>query len=325
VTAPLLAVRDLCVSLRGDSAAPVVDDLSFEVARGEKLAIVGESGCGKSVTSLAIMRLLPPGLAQTGGAVLFEGQDLALLDGRSMRAVRGGRIGMVFQEPMTSLNPSMRVGEQIAEVLRVHDGASRAVAWRRAVELLDHVRIADPARVAGDYPHALSGGQRQRVVIAAAIACRPALLIADEPTTALDVTIQAQVMDLLSGLQRALGSAVVLITHNLGLVAQVADRVMVMYAGRKVEEATVATLFTSPRHPYTQGLLGATPNPGQPRGPGPVLRAIPGLVPSVQTRTAGCAFAPRCPQAEPNCLVAAPALTATPAGGLVACHVAARA
>ncbi len=321
MSAALLEVEGLAVALRDKAGTPVLHDLGFTVRRGETLALVGESGCGKSVTSLAIMRLLPPALRQCAGAIRLEGQDLGQLSQRAMRALRGGRIGMIFQEPMTSLNPSLRIGEQIAEVLHAHASLSRAAAQRGAIELLDRVRIPEPARVAADYPHRLSGGQRQRVVIAAAIACRPALIIADEPTTALDVTIQAEVMDLLAGLQREIGSAVLLITHNLGLVAQVADRVMVMYAGRKVEEAPVAALFATPRHPYTQGLLTATPNPGRPRGSGPVLHEIPGLVPSIHDQPQGCAFAPRCDAALSHCRNARPALAATGPDAAAACFV----
>ncbi len=312
----LLEVDGLRVAVNG--GAVVLDDLSFSVARGETLAIVGESGCGKSVTSLAIMRLLPPALRLTGGAIRFDGADLATVSPTRMRDLRGRRIGMIFQEPMTSLNPGLRVGEQIAEVLRIHEGLSRAAAWRRAVELLDHVRIPDPARRAMEYPHRLSGGQRQRVVIAAAIACRPDLIIADEPTTALDVTVQAQVLELLKSLQREIGSAVILITHNLGVVAQTADRVMVMYAGRKVEEGAVAAIFDDPRHPYTSGLLRATPDPTRPRPARGVLHEIPGMVPRLGARASGCAFRPRCARAVPRCAEGVPPLLATNSG-LAAC------
>ncbi len=317
---PLLDVRELCVALHGPSGTPIVQDLSFQIRRGEKLAIVGESGCGKSVTSLAIMGLLPPALRQSGGSIRFDGQDLAQLPPRLMRALRGARIAMIFQEPMSSLNPSLTVGVQITEMLHAHGAISRAAARRRAVELLDQVRIPEPARVAGDYPHRLSGGQRQRVVIAIAIALGPDLIIADEPTTALDVTTQAQIMDLLGSLQRGLGSAVLLITHNLGLVAQVADRMMVMYAGRKVEEATTHSVFATQYHPYTRGLLAATPDPRREAAPGPVLHEIPGLVPSIHDRQPGCAFAPRCDRARDVCRISRPALSPTPSG-LAACFV----
>ena len=317
---PLLDVQNLRVVLRGRAATPVLHGLSFALMPGETLAVVGESGCGKSATALAIMRLLPPPLRTMSGRVLFEGQDLLRLPPRAMRRVRGGRIGMVFQEPMTSLNPAIPVGAQVAEILRAH-GVSAAAARRRAVELLDLVRIPEPHFLARAHPHRLSGGQRQRVVIATAIACRPALLIADEPTTALDVTTQHEIMELLSSLRTEMGSAVLLVTHNLGLVAQFADRVMVMYAGRKVEEAGTAALFRDPRHPYTSGLLLATPDPARPRPPGGlVLRDIPGTVPPLSAMPPGCAFAPRCGRAVPRCGTEHPALASTP-GGLAACFV----
>jgi len=317
----LLEVRDLDVVLRGARATPVVRKLSFEIRRGERLAVVGESGCGKSVTSLAIMNLLPPALSVTGGSLRFDGTELTALDARAMRDIRGRRIAMVFQEPMTSLNPSMTIGHQIIEIIRAHEPVSKAAARQRAIELLEQVRLPDPHRMVDEYPHRLSGGQRQRVVIAIAIACRPDLIIADEPTTALDVTIQAQIMTLLTSLQRDLGMAIMLITHNLGLVAQVADRVMVMYAGRKVEEAAVGDLFDQPRHPYTRGLLAATPRPGR-RFPDKVLQEIPGLVPSIYDLPPGCAFAPRCDLATERCSAGEPRLRSLGPGREIACVLA---
>ena len=237
-----------------------VDDVSFSVRRGETLAIVGESGCGKSVTALSIMRLVPdpPGRI-VGGSVKLEGTDLLGLDEAQMRQVRGNRISMIFQEPMTSLNPVMRIGDQITEAVRLHRAMTRQQAWEQAVEMLRLVRIPEPARRALEYPHQLSGGMRQRAMIAMALACRPALLIADEPTTALDVTIQAQILALVLDLQQELGMGLILITHDLGVVAQTAQRVIVMYAGRKVEEADVEILFADPRHPYTRGLMASIP------------------------------------------------------------------
>lgn len=325
--APVLSVQDLRVVLRDAGATPVLHGLSFDVRRGETLAMVGESGCGKSVTALAVMGLLPPPLRRAAGRIVLDGRDLTGLSPRAMRAVRGGRIGMVFQEPMTSLNPSLTVGAQIVEVLREHRPLSRRAAWARAVELLDQVRMPEPARAARSYPHRLSGGQRQRVVIAAAIACGPDVIIADEPTTALDVTVQAQVLDLLGTLGRELGCALLLITHNLGVVAQVADRVMVLYAGREVERAAVHPLFAAPCHPYTRGLMAATPNPPRRAAPraacGPVLREIPGLVPALTEGGRGCAFEPRCDRRQDVCGDAQPMLGPAPSGGLAACFVAA--
>jgi peptide/nickel transport system ATP-binding protein len=280
-----------------------VDDVSFTVKRGETLAIVGESGCGKSVTALSLMRLVPdpPGRI-VGGSVSLEGTDLLALDEAQMRAVRGNRISMIFQEPMTSLNPVMRIGDQIVEAVRLHRAMSAREAQDVAVEMLRLVRIPEPARRAREYPHQLSGGMRQRAMIAMALACRPALLIADEPTTALDVTIQAQILALILDLQKELGTGLVLITHDLGVVAQTAQRVIVMYAGRKVEEASVEVLFASPKHPYTRGLMAsipAVPAPGvaaQAR-----LNEIPGTVPSLVRLPKGCAFAPRCKLAIKRC------------------------
>src|SRR5438445_5216265 len=272
------------------------DDVSFSVRRGETLAIVGESGCGKSVTALSVMRLVPnpPGKI-VGGSIVLEGTDLLGLDDTEMREIRGNRISMIFQEPMTSLNPVMRIGDQITEAVRLHRPMTRKQAWTQAVEMLRLVRIPVPERRALEYPHQLSGGMRQRAMIAMALACRPALLIADEPTTALDVTIQAQILALVLDLQKELGMGLILITHDLGVVAQTAQRVIVMYAGKKVEEADVETLFADPRHPYTRGLMASIPAVPSLRGKADArLAEIPGTVPSLTRLPKGCAFAPRC-------------------------------
>jgi peptide/nickel transport system ATP-binding protein len=280
-----------------------VDDVSFHVRRGETLAIVGESGCGKSVSALSIMRLVPnpPGKI-VGGTVTLEGKDLLALDEEQMRGIRGNRMSMIFQEPMTSLNPVIRIGDQITEAIRLHQNKTAKEAWTRAVEMLRLVRIPEPERRAREYPHQLSGGMRQRAMIAMALACRPALLIADEPTTALDVTIQAQILALIVDLQKELGTGLILITHDLGVVAQTAQRVIVMYAGRKVEEASVDDLFADPRHPYTRGLMASMPAVIALGGKTDVrLNEIPGMVPSLTNLPEGCAFAPRCPLAIERC------------------------
>ena len=286
-----------------------VDDVSFSVRRGETLAIVGESGCGKSVTALSVMRLVPdpPGRI-IGGQILLEGTDLLSLDEAAMRAVRGNRISMIFQEPMTSLNPVMRIGDQIIEAVRLHQNVTYKEAWKQAVDMLRLVRIPEPERRAVEYPHQLSGGMRQRAMIAMALACRPALLIADEPTTALDVTIQAQILALIVDLQQKLGTGLVLITHDLGVVAQTAQRVIVMYAGRKVEEATVEALFENPRHPYTRGLMASMPAVIGLGAKDARLTEIPGMVPSLTNLPPGCAFAPRCTMAIDRCRVEYPPL-----------------
>jgi peptide/nickel transport system ATP-binding protein len=298
-----------------------VDDVSFTVGRGETLAIVGESGCGKSVTALSIMRLVPdpPGRI-VGGSVVLEGTDLLGLDEAEMRAIRGNRISMIFQEPMTSLNPVMRIGDQITEAVCLHRKMSRKEASKQAVEMLRLVRIPEPERRAIEYPHQLSGGMRQRAMIAMALACRPALLIADEPTTALDVTIQAQILALVLELQKELGMGLILITHDLGVVAQTAQRVIVMYAGKKVEEADVETLFTQPRHPYTRGLMASIPTVPLPGAKTDArLVEIPGMVPSLTNLPAGCAFAPRCALAIARCREEYPPLQAFGANHLAAC------
>ena len=283
-----------------------VDDLSFEVKRGETLAVVGESGCGKSMTALSIMRLVPspPGNI-AGGSILLNGRDLLRLNEGEMRAVRGNEISMIFQEPMTSLNPVLTIGAQIAEAIKLHRDVSRSAAMDAAVEMLDLVKIPEPRQRAREYPHQLSGGMRQRAMIAMALACRPKVLIADEPTTALDVTIQAQILELIAELQRKLGTAVILITHDLGIVAETAQRVIVMYAGRKVEEAQVEELFARPLHPYTHGLMASIPRLtsiyNETNGVAPRLREIPGMVPGLANLPVGCAFAPRCAFAEDKC------------------------
>jgi peptide/nickel transport system ATP-binding protein len=283
-----------------------VDDLSLSVCRRETLAIVGESGCGKSMTALSIMRLVPdpPGRI-VGGRILLEGKDLVRLNEREMRDIRGNRISMIFQEPMTSLNPVLTIGRQIGEALRLHQNLSKRDAAEKAAEMLRLVKIPEPAQRAREYPHQLSGGMRQRAMIAMALACNPRVLIADEPTTALDVTIQAQILDLILELQSEFGTAVILITHNLGVVAETAQRVVVMYAGRKVEEAYVEALFEEPLHPYTHGLLASIPRlaviSGRPANSGEQLKEIPGMVPALSNLPPGCTFAPRCAFADQRC------------------------
>ena len=303
-TSALLDVRGLkTYFFTRDGVVRAVDGVSFSVVRGETLAIVGESGCGKSVTSLSILRLIasPPGRT-VEGSVVFEGRDLLELSEAEMRKVRGDAISMIFQEPMTSLNPVLTIGRQIAEVLILHRGLSREDAMRSAVEMLRLVKIPEPERRVGEYPHQLSGGMRQRVMIAMALACEPRLLIADEPTTALDVTIQAQILDLMRELKTRTGAAIMLITHDLGVVAEMAQRVVVMYAGRKVEEGPVEALFANPRHPYTRGLLDSIPKLGAAsRGAGTRLTEIAGTVPSLSESIVGCAFAPRCAYATVRC------------------------
>jgi peptide/nickel transport system ATP-binding protein len=298
-----------------------VDDVSFYVKRGETLAIVGESGCGKSVSALSILRLVPnpPGRI-VGGEILLEGTDLLTLDEAEMRQIRGNRISMIFQEPMTSLNPVIRIGDQISEAVRLHRAMSSKEAWAKAIEMLRLVRIPEPARRAQEYPHQLSGGMRQRAMIAMAMACRPALLIADEPTTALDVTIQAQILALVLDLQKELGMGMILITHDLGVVAQTAQRVIVMYAGKKVEEADVDTLFENPLHPYTRGLMASIPGvPARLGAANERLNEIPGTVPSLTNLPVGCAFAPRCKLAIDKCRAEYPPLMDFGGAHLAAC------
>ena len=283
----------------GGDVARAVDGVSFDVGRGETVAVVGESGSGKSVTALSILRLIrPPGRIESGSSIVFEGRELLSLTDEEMRAVRGDRISMIFQEPMSALNPVLTVGEQIAEVVRVHSDAGRRKAWERAVEMLALTGIASPRERAKEYPHQLSGGMRQRVMIAMALALDPALLIADEPTTALDVTIQAQILELLAELQQQLGMAILLITHDLGVVAEVADRVVVMYGGEVVERAVVDQLFAVPQHPYTRGLMAAMPRLSERRER---LKTIPGIVPPSTAWPAGCRFRDRCSYAWSRC------------------------
>ncbi len=309
---PLLEVRGLTTTFRTeDGVARAVDDVSFALHPGETLGLVGESGCGKSVTAYSLLRLVPtpPGHIEPGSSVRFRGRDLLSLSDAEMRAVRGNDIAMIFQEPMTSLNPVFTVGEQIAEAVRVHRRAGRREAWDRAVEMLELVGIPAAVKRAHDHPHQFSGGQRQRVMIAMALCCDPDLLIADEPTTALDVTIQAQILDLLAELRDRLGMAMLMITHDLGVVAQVCDRVAVMYAGRIVETAPTPTLFASPLHPYTQGLLRAIPRIGRRV---PRLATIPGQVPRATAWPQGCRFHPRCAFAWELCTQEEPALADRP-------------
>ncbi|HWE20964.1 MAG TPA: ABC transporter ATP-binding protein [Hyphomicrobiaceae bacterium] len=337
--APLIEIDGLRTHFfTRDGVVRAVDGVSFSVAAGETLAVVGESGCGKSVTSLSIMRLVasPPGRI-VAGSIKFQGTDLLGLSEREMRAIRGNDISMIFQEPMTSLNPVLTIGRQITETLTLHQGLDRTSAEARAVEMLRLVGIPEPARRIRQYPHELSGGMRQRVMIAMALACSPKLLIADEPTTALDVTVQAQILDLMRQLKARTGTAIILITHSLGVVAEMAQRVVVMYGGRKVEEAAVEALFASPRHPYTQALLGSVPRLGaslagdghsggqsgshshgksETRGR---LAEIPGVVPSLREPIAGCIFASRCAHATAHCRAAYPPLEQKGAGHWVAC------
>ena len=320
----LLEVENLQVHFRTPVGVNrAVDGVSFQVNEGETLAIVGESGCGKSVTSMSLLRLIPEPPGKIGGAIRFNGRDLLALSEKEMRAIRGNDISMIFQEPMTSLNPVLTVGRQIGETLRLHQGLDAQAAEAKAVEMLTLVGIPAPARRVREYPHQLSGGMRQRVMIAIALACNPKLLIADEPTTALDVTIQAQILDLMRDLKQRVGAAIVLITHDLGVVAEVAERVMVMYAGRKVEEATVGELFARPRHPYTQGLLGAVPKLGSSlSGESTRLAEIPGQVPSLTKPITGCVFAGRCAIATDICRTYAPALELKAPRHMAACHYA---
>lgn len=315
----LLEVRDLETHFFGeDSVTRALSGISFQVKKGETLGIVGESGCGKSVTALSILRLLPKVSARTvGGEVRFQGRDLLELSDREMRKIRGDQIAMIFQEPMTSLNPVYTVGHQIAEAVQIHTKASRSVAMTKAEEMLRLVRIADPERRVNNYPHEMSGGMRQRAMIAMALACSPQLLIADEPTTALDVTIQAQILRLIVDLKERTGTAVMFITHDLGVVAETCQRVIVMYAGRIVEQAKVIDLFARPVHPYTQGLMRSVPDPR--RGRQRRLPEIPGIVPSLREPIVGCSFAPRCPFAIDICRDKTPALRDVGSSHAAAC------
>ncbi len=321
VAEPLLSVRNLVTEFRTDEGAlRAVDDVSFDLPAGGTLGVVGESGCGKSVTSLSILRLIQPPGRVASGQIVFEGRDLLGLPEREMRAVRGARIAMIFQEPMSSLNPVYSVGEQIIESVVLHQKRSRADAWARAVELLTLVGIPSPAERAHAFPHQLSGGMRQRVMIAMALACEPKLLIADEPTTALDVTIQAQILELLASLRQKLGMAVMLITHDLGVVAEFADEVVVMYAGRVVERASVRELFAKPLHPYTRGLLRSVPSYGD-NARAARLPTIPGVVPDLRRLPSGCRFRDRCDRAFDRCAAEEPALRERGDGRLARCHL----
>jgi len=314
----LLQVDDVHVEFKTRRGrAMVLNGVSFDVRAGETLCIVGESGCGKSMTALTVLGLVPqpPGRV-SGGRVLFQGEDLLAATPARLREVRGNRISMIFQEPMTSLNPVFTVGEQIAESLRLHAGLDRAAAHERAIEMLRQVGIPAPERRVDEYPHQLSGGMRQRVMIAMALACRPDILIADEPTTALDVTVQAQIFDLLRALQSERGTAIVLITHDMGAVAEMADRVMVMYAGRVIEQGRTAQVLAAPRHPYTQGLIACLPELGSSQQEArSELAEIAGVVPSLWELGTGCAFRARCPHARPRCAGELPPMVEVPDAG----------
>ena len=321
MTAPLLELDHLRTSFYTDTGiARAVDGVSFSVGAGETVGVVGESGCGKSVMALSILRLIrPPGRIEPGSAIRFEGHDLLALKEREMQQVRGNRIAMVFQEPMTALNPVFTIGDQIAEVARIHAGMSRRKAWEKAIEMLTLVGMPAPEQRASEYPHQHSGGMRQRVVIAMALVMNPALVIADEPTTALDVTIQAQILELLADLTRRLGTSILLITHDLGVVAENCARVIVMYAGEVVEEATTTALFAHAHHPYTEGLLGAMPRLG---GGAERLATIPGTVPPPTAWPDGCRFRDRCPYAWDRCATEHPPLYQIGGGHTSRCHLA---
>jgi peptide/nickel transport system ATP-binding protein len=318
---PLLDVRDLRVTFTTEDGPVIaVKDVSFTLERGEILALVGESGCGKSVTAMAVPRLLPDGDVTVEGTVTLDGVELTSLPEQRMQELRGKDVSVVFQEPMTSLNPAYTIGRQIGEVLQQHERLSRRQVRERTVELLSLVGMPDARRRADSFPHQLSGGMRQRVMIAIAVACNPKVLIADEPTTALDVTVQAGVLDVIRKLRDELGTAVVLITHDLGVVADVADRVVVMYAGRRVEQAPVAEVFARPQHPYTVGLLGALPGRARLVDGRRRLTEIPGLVPAPTSDPDECQFHPRCPRATDSCRDIRPLLEPKQAGHLAACH-----
>jgi peptide/nickel transport system ATP-binding protein len=325
----LLAVRDLQTHFfTRDGVVRAVDGVSFDLERGDTLGIVGESGCGKSVTALSILRLIAPETGRiVGGSIRFRGRELTTLSNEEMRELRGRDVAMIFQEPMTSLNPVLTIGTQIAESVVRHLRLPWRAARDRAREMLELVRIADPKQRLGEYPHQLSGGMRQRVMIAIALCCNPQVLIADEPTTALDVTIQAQILDLMLELKEKLGTAIILITHDLGVVAETCERVFVMYAGRMVEQAPASSLFAQPRHPYTRGLLRALPGvdgDDEPCGVRPRLAEIPGIVPALTQPIPGCAFVPRCSYAVERCHAFSPILTETATSHLVSCWESAR-
>ena len=310
----VLKIKDLNMGFKTDYGyLPIIHDINYEIYSGETLGVVGESGCGKSVTSLCIMRLLNGGVVK--GEIELDGQNLLALSEKKMQAIRGNQIAMIFQEPMTSLNPVFTVGYQLTEALRRHQGMNKKEAWARAIEMLHLVRIAEPDQRMKEYPYQLSGGMRQRVMIAMALACRPRLLIADEPTTALDVTIQAQVLDLMRGLQKELGTSILFITHDLGVIREMADRVIVMYCGEIMEEATVTELFKDPKHPYTSGLLSTLPKYGQPGE----LPTIDGMVPPAGEFPVGCVFSPRCPYATEECKNVKPGMVQLENGHRVRC------
>ncbi|CAB1059824.1 Oligopeptide ABC transporter, ATP-binding protein OppD (TC 3.A.1.5.1) [Olavius sp. associated proteobacterium Delta 1] len=307
---PLLEISNLHIRFHTlDGVVQAVDGIDFEVYPGETLGLVGESGCGKSVTALSILQLLQCPPAEIQGQIFFEGQNLLELNREGIRKIRGNEISMIFQEPMTSLNPVLKIGEQIAEAGRLHKGMNRQQAWRWAVEMLRMVQIPGPGSRSRLYPHKFSGGMRQRAMIAMALSCNPRLILADEPTTALDVTIQAQIMTLMQRLKQEFKSAIVLITHDLGVIAEMASRVVVMYAGKVVEEAPVIALFKDPRHPYTRGLLGSIPVIGRKEQTGRLLQEISGIVPSPANMPLGCRFHPRCSQAMDKCHQEEPPMT----------------
>ncbi len=320
-SSPLLRIENLRTFFYADGGvARAVDGITFEIGAGETVGLVGESGCGKSVTALSILRLVrPPGRIEPGSVIRFDDKDLVTLDEKSMRAIRGARISMVFQEPMTALNPVFSVGDQIAEVVRIHHAGTKREAWDRAVKMLETVGIPDAAMRARDYPHQLSGGMRQRVVIAMALVMNPALVVADEPTTALDVTIQAQILELLGDLQQKFGTSILLITHDLGVVAETASRVIVMYGGEIVEEAPVNDLFARAHHPYTEGLLNAMPQVGHQRER---LATIPGTVPPPSAWPTGCRFHDRCAYAWERCSTEHPPLYQIAEHHVSRCHLA---
>ncbi len=313
----VLSVKDLKLWFDGDFSSPqILDGVNFDIYKGETLGIAGESGCGKTVTSLSILRLLKSPPARIEGTIEFQGENLLKLPVKKMQKIRGNKIAMIFQEPMTSLNPYFKVGYQLAEVFRLHQGLSRKEAKKKAVEMLRAVKIPLPEQRAKEYPHQLSGGMRQRVMIAMALSCHPELLVADEPTTALDVTIQAQVLDLMRQLQRDFGTAIMFITHDLGVIRELCDRVVIMYCGQIVEIAPVEELFTNPSHPYTVGLLSTLPKYGIEGR----LPTIPGVVPPASKFPAGCVFAPRCPYATEQCRAARPDLYDLTADHSVRCY-----
>lgn len=314
---PVLQIKGLRIG-QGDRA-PIVEQLNLTVERGQTVGLVGESGCGKSLTALSIMGLLAGNLDITDGKILLEGEEIQNKSQRELRDIRGDRMGMIYQEPLTALNPVMTIGAQIVEVLRAHRGMNRSDARARAVELLQLVNIPDPVARLDDYPHQMSGGMRQRVVIAIAIACNPSLLIADEPTTALDVTVQAQILQLLKRLQREERLGLLMITHDLGIVRQVADRIVVMYAGSVVEEGSVDAVLDQPRHPYTAGLVAARPSGSAIRG-GERLADIPGSVPAADSRPVGCVFRDRCAYRQAPCETTRPSLEDDGSGHAVRCH-----